>query len=168
MYAFDFSKVQSCGSYVLLFKKPQYQKILKKNLNLKRKINFNRSKLEIFREQCKIHKANLLEIFNIHLKKKSVIGYGASARSSTLLNYLKLDNNYLKKVFDINPLKKNLYTPGTNLKMSFLQNRKLSPSRIIFLLAWNFKKEILSFLKTNGFKGKILQPLPKIKFFKLK
>ncbi len=96
------------------------------------------------------------------------MGYGASARSSTLLNYLKLNDNHLKKIFDINPLKKNLFTPGTNLKIEFPTKQKIKSSNIIFLLAWNFKKEILNFLKTNEFNGKILQPLPKIKFFKFK
>ena len=172
MYAFDFFKSPiSGGSYVLLFKKKKT--VLSKNL--KEKLKFERinkfqsiQNWKSLESKCKTHKTKLLEIFNNHLHNSNVIGYGASARSSTLLNYLNLNDNYLKRVFDINPLKKNLYTPGTNLKIVFPSKSEIKSTNIIFLLAWNFKKEILNFLKTNGFNGKILQPLPKIKFFKLK
>ena len=145
MYAFDFFKSPiSGGSYVLLFKK----KKTSISKNFREKLKFEKiNKFQSIQNwksldsKCKIHKAKLLEIFNNHLKNKNVIGYGASARSSTLLNYLKLNNNYLKKVFDINPLKKNLYTPGTNLKIEFPSKQKIKSSSIIFLLAWNFKKK---------------------------
>ncbi len=172
MFTFDFFKSPiSGGSYVILFKKNKttLSRNLKKKLEAEKKNKVqsiqNWKSLE---NKCKIHKFKLMEFFNKHSVDSNIVGYGASARSSTLLNYLKLNNNSLKKIFDINPLKKNLYTPGTNIKIEFPTKKKIKSFNIIFLLAWNFKKEILNFLRSNGFKGKILQPLPKIKFFKLK
>ena len=77
-----------------------------------------------------------MEFFNKHSVDSNIVGYGASARSSTLLNYLKLNNNSLKKIFDINPLKKNLYTPGTNIKIEFPTKKKIKSFNIIFLFTF--------------------------------
>ena len=172
MYTFDFFKSPiSGGSYVILFKKKKVP--ISKNLQKKIKTD-KKNKIDSFQiwksleDRCKNHRIKLLKIFNNNIIDNKICGYGASARSSTLLNYLKLENNSLKKIFDINILKNNLYTPGTNIKIEFPTKNKIQSSNIIFLLAWNFKKEVINFLKSKGFKGKILQPLPKIKFFKLK
>ena len=172
MHTFDcFKSPISGGSYVILFKKKKvaFSKNLKKRIETEKK-----NKVESVPEwkslehKCKNHKEHLLKILSKNLDNNNIIGYGASARSSTLLNYLNLNNKSLKKIFDINPLKKNLYTPGTNIKIEYPTKKNIKSSDIIILLAWNFKKEILNFLKLNGFKGKILQPLPKIRVFKLK
>ena len=66
---------------------------------------------------CKNHKKN----FAIILKKlnqiQKISAYGASARSSTLINYLNLNNKLIDVVFDKNKLKTNLFTPGTHIKI---------------------------------------------------
>ncbi len=95
-----------------------------------------------------------------------MIGYGASARSSTLLNYLKLNNKTISKIIDANPLKKNLFTPGSNIKISLPYKKVINRSDVILLLAWNFKNEILKNLKKMKFKGDIIIPLPNIKIIK--
>ena len=46
-----------------------------------------------------------------------IYAFGASARSSTLLNFCKISNNTITNIFDNNPLKQNLYTAGTNIKI---------------------------------------------------
>ena len=172
MYTFDFFKSPiSGGSYVILFKKKKVpiSKNLQKKIKVEKKNKIDSVQIwKSLEDRCKKHRTKLLEIFNNNIIDNKICGYGASARSSTLLNYLKLENNSLDKIFDINTLKSNLYTPGTNIKVEFPTKNKIQSYSIIFLLAWNFKKEVVNFLKLKGFKGKILQPLPKIKFFKLK
>ena len=67
-------------------------------------------------------------------------------------------------MLDKNKLKSNLYTPGTNIliKRYISKKTKLKKYKIILILAWNFKNEIIRDLKKNGFKGNFLLPLPKI------
>lgn len=97
-----------------------------------------------------------------NIKKDKIIAYGASARSSTLLNYCKLTNHEIDYIIDQNPMKYNKFSPGSNIKIiKPAQGLKILKKRKnLLLLAWNFKKEILKFLKKNNFKGKIIQPLP--------
>lgn len=71
-----------------------------------------------------------------------LIGYGAAAKGNTLLNYadIKLD-----LILDDNPLKHNLYTPGTNISIKDSKILKdIDPEQpILFIpLAWNFFDEI--------------------------
>ena len=69
------------------------------------------------REICKNHKKKFKLILNKLEKKEKISAYGASARSSTLINYLNLNNNLIDVVFDLNKLKTNLFTPGTHIKI---------------------------------------------------
>jgi len=117
---------------------------------------------------CSDHKDKLNKIIRKFIKKKDIAAYGASARSSTLINYLNLNNKTIKKVFDLNPLKSNLYTPGTHIVIKKPVDKDLNKFNLIILLAWNFKEEILNYLKKIKFTGEIIIPLPKIKLIKLK
>ena len=93
---------------------------IKKNKSSKLK------KLEIFEQNKKLNNLNTLKNFGnksknhrdsliklINSIKGDVYGYGASARSSTLLNFAKLDHNKIKFIMDKNKLKNDLFTPGT-------------------------------------------------------
>jgi SAM-dependent methyltransferase len=100
----------------------------------------------------------MIEIENSAEKK--VIGYGASARSSTLLNFCGINHNHLICIADQNPLKHNRYTPGTDvLIVSPDEAFKEKPDTIV-ILAWNFKDEIMDDLRAKGFKGNVIIPLP--------
>ena len=94
-------------------------------------------------------------IHEFNKNKKKLFGYGASARSSTLLNFCKLNNKYFQFIIDQNPLKRNLYTPGSNIKIINLNDAKSDLiKRNMVLLAWNFKSEILKLMKNLKFKKK--------------
>lgn len=70
-----------------------------------------------------------------------VIGYGAAAKGVVLLNYSKIDLDF---VVDDNPLKHNLYMPGTNIQILDPKSLiNIKHEKIIVLpLAWNFFDEI--------------------------
>ena len=95
--------------------------------------------------------------------KKNIAGYGASARSSTLLNFCKIDNKKIKVIFDKNSLKHNLYTAGSNIKIVNPAKNYIKKFSCILILAWNFEKEIINYIKKTGFKGKLISVLPKVK-----
>ena len=116
-----------------------------------------------FSEKIKKLKIQLKDLL-IELKKekKSLFGYGASAKGNVLLNYCKIDNTILDFIIDTTPTKQGKYTPGTHIPV-------YSPDKIIdegngsiaLLLAWNYKSQILdkeNQFRTNG--GKFLVPIP--------
>jgi len=71
-----------------------------------------------------------------------LIGYGAAAKGNTLLNFGKINLDY---IIDDNPLKQNLLTPGMDIPI-YSSEKLLELSnndKVIFVpLAWNFFKEI--------------------------
>jgi SAM-dependent methyltransferase len=167
LYLFDaFKSPISGGAIVLMFSKNK--KNLSKNLNnlIKEekfcKINALSSWIK-FASNVKAHAKKL----NTHLlnynKNLKIMGYGASARSSTLLNYINISNKTIHQIIDRNPIKENKYTPGTNIKIVNYEDNKhlITEMKTLFLLSWNFSKEIIKDLKKDGIKCKVIQPLPK-------
>ena len=116
---------------------------------------------KVFSRESLQHRINLKSIIESENSAgKKVIGYGASARSSTLLNFCGINHKHLACVADQNPLKHNRYTPGTDiLILSPEQALKEKPDTIV-ILAWNFKDEIIDDLKEKGYKGSVIIPLP--------
>lgn len=73
-----------------------------------------------------------------------IIGYGAAAKGMTVLNFT---NVKLDLIIDDNPLKHNLFTPGTNILISpqsALKNCSIDDKIVFVPLAWNFFNEIKS------------------------
>lgn len=91
---------------------------------------------------------------------KRLIGYGASARSSTLLNFCGINSRHLACIADQNPLKHGRYTPGTDVLIVSPERALAEHPDAIVLLAWNFKDEILKQLLNSEFHGNVIVPLP--------
>ncbi len=118
-----------------------------------------------FKKRIDLMKKKLnLKIKKIVKNKKTIHGYAASTKGNVLLQYYNLDNRNIKFISDRNPRKFNLYTPGSNIKIiSETESRRLNPDYYL-VLAWHFKKEILSREKIIRKKGtKFIFPLPNIK-----
>ena len=112
-----------------------------------------------FGSLCEKHANNFIKKIKKLNLKNHFVGYGASARSSTFLNYCRLNYKNIEFIIDQNPLKSGLYTPGTNIPIfPFNKIKTRIRGKIIILLAWNFKKEIINFLKQNKIKNKIVIP----------
>lgn len=165
LYFFDiFKSPISGGSFVLLFSK-QKKELSKSLINFINNENlYKYNDLETwlnFATNSKSHSIELNKIIKKFSKDQKLIGYGASARSSTLLNFCNINNKNIEYIFDLNCLKENKYTPGSNIKIiNPKTNINMLAERNLILLAWNFKKEISEFLRDNNFKNKLITPLP--------
>jgi hypothetical protein len=90
-----------------------------------------------------------------------VAGYGASARSSTLLNFCGIDSRTVRMIADRNPLKHNRFTAGTRIPIDSPESVMKAGPDTVLLLAWNFEKEIVETLQNEfGFAGRVIVPLP--------
>ena len=119
-----------------------------------------------FAKRVKLSKKKLLHIFkNCKKNNKKVIGYGATAKSVTILNYCNINNKMIDYFIDTTPDKQNKYTPGTKILVKKDINLIDDNVDFVFLGAWNFQKEIFNKEKKyikNGGKFIIHTPYPKI------
>lgn len=71
----------------------------------------------------------------------TIIGYGAAAKGNTLLNFGKINLDY---IVDDNPLKQELYTPGMRIPICSPETLAQEKGKVCIVpLAWNFYKEIV-------------------------
>jgi hypothetical protein len=171
LYAFDaFKSPISGGSLVVVASKKRMSisSNLEKFINDEKKQKINSHMYwRNFKQKCNNHKISLIKLINSLLKKnKKLAGYGASARSSTLLNYCKINNKHLDFVFDKSDMKHNLFTSGSNIKIRKPEIKIIKSVDCIVILAWNFKDEIIKYLKKIKFSGILITVLPRIKIFK--
>ncbi len=119
-----------------------------------------------FRKRVEESKKRLVSIFNYcKSKNKKIIGYGATAKSTTILNYCNINDQTIDYFIDTTKDKQNKYTPGTKIKIKKYKGGINKDVDYVFLGAWNFKKEIFKkekkYIKRGG-KFIIHTPLPRI------
>ena len=107
-------------------------------------------------------KKKLIKIFKeIKSKKGKIVGYGASAKAVTVVNYCNLKENYFDYFLDTTKSKIGKYLPGTKISVRKYEKSVLDKKVFYFLGAWNFKDEI--FIKEKNFikkGGKFILHLP--------
>lgn len=115
-----------------------------------------------FAKRCGRHRTMLLALVEqAKAKGKRLIGYGASARSSTLLNFSGIDSRHLEVVADKNKLKHGRLTPGTDIPIVSPEEAFASRPDGVLLLAWNFREEVLKQIRDDyKWHGDVIVPLP--------
>ena len=119
-----------------------------------------------FGNSVKKSKNDLLKLLKtIKKKNQKIIGYGATAKASTVLNYCNIGNDMIDYFVDTTPDKKNRYMPGKNIKIKKYEKKLLNNVDYVYLGAWNFIKEIFKKEKKfiqNGGKFITHVPTPRI------
>lgn len=101
---------------------------------------------DVFTQQVEKIKAELLKREKLLSKKgKYLVGYGASAKGNTMLNYTKLPLMY---IVDDNPLKHGYMTPGMNIPINPVSYLNHEKDLNLIVLSWNFLREIREKVKT--------------------
>lgn len=79
-------------------------------------------------------------------KNKKIVGYGAGAKGNTMLNYFKLNLDY---IIDDNNLKWGWKTPGRNIIIKSPDMlRKEDDDLSIVILSWNFYNEVVKKIRS--------------------
>lgn len=125
----------------------------------------NIKKLKIFQSRIEKVKKELKEtLLSIKQNKKSIAGYGAPTKSTTLLNFFEIDSSYIDYIVDDNTLKQKKFSPLLHIPIK-------SPNSLFFnqhpdyiiILAWNFADSIIEKIRKNQeFNGKFIIPLPNV------
>lgn len=74
---------------------------------------------------------------------KIIYGMGAPVKGNTLLNYFNIGLETLDFLVEKNSLRDGLYSPGKHIPV-VMEDDQLIPPDVYYVLAWNFKKEILN------------------------
>lgn len=119
-------------------------------------LGLNLKKFKAYENKITIIKNHLSEFLN-KFKDQIIIGYGASATSTTLIAHFELQNSF-NYLVDDNLDKVNTFSPGFHIPVRDLNYLKKDNPDVIIILAWRFKEEILE--KLSFFKGVVVIPLP--------
>lgn len=115
-----------------------------------------------FAQRCGEHRSELKSrVEDAVARGGRLVGYGASARSSTLLNYCGIDCRHIDCVADRSPLKQSRFTPGTDIPIVAPEFAFALRPRTLLLMAWNFRDEILEQIRAErDWHGEVIVPLP--------
>ena len=103
-------------------------------------------------EDSKIRLKNLLD--NYKNDGKTIAGYAATSKSTTILNYCGIGNDIIDYICDTTPEKINKYSPGMHIPIVPMDYFRSNMPDIAYLFAWNHKDEIFNkeqdFTKKNN------------------
>jgi len=114
-----------------------------------------------FKKDCEASKKRLIRLLTEEKDAgRRVVGYGATSKSTTILNYCGIGSDLIEFISDTTPIKQGKFTPGMHVPVkpyeAFVENY---PDTAL-LLAWNHQKEIMA--KEEGFStqgGKWISPI---------
>ena len=120
-----------------------------------------------FANEVEQRKIELLD-FLIKTKRagKKVLGYGAPAKGSTMLNYCGVGPELLPFTVDRSPHKQGHYLPGVNIPI--LAPEELIEARpdYVLILPWNLRDEIAAQLcQLRDWGGRFVVAIPRIEIF---
>jgi methylation protein EvaC len=130
-----------------------------KNLGLDRQENLLKFKEKV--EQSRNDLVNLLK--KLKMDGKRVAGYGATSKSTTILNYCGIGPDLIEYICDTTPTKQEKLTPGMHIPVRHYSYFQQNPPDYTFLFAWNHLEEIMA--KEHGFTqsgGKWITHVPKV------
>lgn len=172
LFIYDIEESPISGGSLIVYAKKQKVKEMPivefyRNQEKENKIN----KLESwqgFAQRAFSHRKKLLDILSSLSKNGEIIvGYGASARSSTLLNFCGIDSNLISIIADQNPMKQKHFTAGSHILIDSPEVMMNQSPKYVLILAWNFANEIIETLKNQfNYKGGVIIPLPNAPYLK--
>lgn len=108
-----------------------------------------------FRGRCEESKNRLISLLREKKKEgKRVVGYAATSKSTTVINYCGITSELLNGIFDTTPLKQGKFSPGAHLPVLPYEDFSNPYPDYALLFAWNHAEEIMEkerhFRETGG------------------
>lgn len=116
------------------------------------------ARLKVFADDVSLSKHQLMQtMFKLKALGRSVAGISAPSRASTVINYCRLELDYVAEL--PGSLKMNKCMPGTNIPVvdeSVLFGPNQPDEAILF--SWHIADELIPKLRDKGYKGGIILP----------
>jgi len=125
------------------------------------------STFEKFRKNVERSRADLVALLrDLKSKGKRIAGYGATSKSTTILNYCGIGTDLIDYICDTTPIKQGKFTPGMHIPVVAYETFKNNPPDFAILFAWNHAEEIMA--KEKEFMsagGKWIVHVPEVQVF---
>ena len=96
---------------------------------------------------------------------RRVVGYGAPAKGSTLLNFAGIRSDLLPYTVDRSPHKQGRYLPGVRIPIHAPERIMDDRPDLVLILPWNIKDEIVEQMKAvRDWGGRFAVPIPRLMF----
>jgi methylation protein EvaC len=122
------------------------------------------STFDSFRRKIEKSRTDLVALLReLRAKGVTVAGYGATSKSTTILNYCGIGPELIEYISDTTPIKQGRFTPGMHIPVKSYQAFAASPPDYAVLFAWNHAEEIMAKEKqymASG--GKWIVHVPKV------
>lgn len=143
-------------------KRKEYKKL---NLLLQKELDDNLQKLKtykLFFKKIQKESTKLISFVNKQRRLNKIFScIGASTKGNIILQFSKLDNKIINKIYEVNKDKYGSYSPGSLIKIDKEKNIKLDKPDYLIVLPWHFKKFFIKNRKKLFGKAKLIFPLPK-------
>jgi methylation protein EvaC len=97
-----------------------------------------------FRANCERSRAQLMEVLeDLRAKGRRVVGYGATSKSTTVINYCGITTEHISYISDTTPIKQGKLSPGAHIPVRAYQEFQKSFPDYALLFAWNHSAEIM-------------------------
>ena len=108
-----------------------------------------------FKKNCENSKIKLNNLLKKHISEgKRIVGYGATSKSTTILNYCEINSEIIEYICDTTKEKIGKYSPGMHIPIVAVDKFRKDNAEIAYLFAWNHINEILKkevmFKKNKG------------------
>jgi methylation protein EvaC len=100
---------------------------------------------EKFKRDCEQNKRDLTSLLQrLKTEGKKVIGYAATSKSTTVLNYCGIGPNLISHIVDTTPLKYHTLSPGQHIPVVPYETFQQAFPDYAVLFAWNHAREIFA------------------------
>jgi methylation protein EvaC len=97
-----------------------------------------------FKKNCELSKLQLINKINkLKNENKSICGYAATSKSTTILNYCNIGSETIQFICDTTPEKIGKFSPGMHIPIVDMNHFRKNITDAVYLFAWNHKEEIL-------------------------
>jgi methylation protein EvaC len=118
-----------------------------------------------FKTNCEKYRKDLIELLNqIKSQGKTIAGYAATSKSTTIINYCNISKNHLDCIYDTTPIKQGKFSPGAHIPIKPHSEFKNSYPDYALLFGYNHEREIMA--KEQEFMeqgGKWITYVPEVK-----
>lgn len=173
MKIFDVIKTPVHGGSVRIFvkfmsAKHKIQPSVKKFIdNEEKKKLFDIKTYQAFASKIEQNKKSLSKLLHsLKKRNKSIAGYGAPAKSTTLLHYFDIGNDMIDFIADDSRFKHGLFSPGKHIPVVPPKEIYAKKPDYLLILAWNFAGPIMKMherFRKEG--GKFIVPIPTPKIY---
>ena len=100
---------------------------------------------DAFRKNVEHSREDLVTLLrDLKAAGKRIAGYGATSKSTTILNYCGIGPDVIDFISDTTPIKQGKFTPGMHIPVKSHEAFQANPPDFALLFAWNHAEEIMS------------------------